>query len=122
MPKHIMMMWVAGGATLLAASLAYVSSRPSVAPVLARAQAGWARLRRKVPRAAFRGMCRKDRGEVANSAESALRNKPFAAYRTAELARLEDEEREFRSYLDRLRGARDKAEFETFMAERRVAR
>jgi hypothetical protein len=35
------------------------------------------------------------------------------------LKRLEDEQREFRDFLDRLRFAKDKTEFDQFMAERR---
>jgi len=35
------------------------------------------------------------------------------------LHRLEEEQREFREFLKRLRMARDKAEFDQFMAERR---
>ena len=46
-------------------------------------------------------------------------NKAFDDYREATLKRLEEEEREFRSFLDRLRQAKDKSEFDQFMAERR---
>ena len=46
-------------------------------------------------------------------------NRAFAEYRDQTLRRLEEEEREFRDFLDRLRMARDKAEFDQFMAERR---
>jgi hypothetical protein len=46
-------------------------------------------------------------------------NTAFDEYRAETLRRLEDEEREFRSFLDRLRRARDKAEFDQFLAERR---
>ncbi|MBO0756360.1 MAG: DUF2852 domain-containing protein, partial [Bradyrhizobiaceae bacterium] len=35
------------------------------------------------------------------------------------LRRLEDEQREFKEFLQRLRMAKDKAEFDQFMAERR---
>lgn len=52
-------------------------------------------------------------------AKSASGNKAFDDYRDETLRRLEDEEREFQSFLDRLRKARDKSEFDTFMAERR---
>ncbi len=45
-------------------------------------------------------------------------NAAFDAYRTDTLRRLEEEQREFVEYLDRLRQARDKAEFDSFMAER----
>jgi hypothetical protein len=47
-------------------------------------------------------------------------NDAFDTYRQELLKRLEDEEREFRAYLDRLRKARDQAEFEQFMADRRA--
>ena len=40
-------------------------------------------------------------------------------YRTDTLRRLEDEQREFHDFLARLRMAKDKAEFDQFMAERR---
>lgn len=46
-------------------------------------------------------------------------NKAFDDYRDETLRRLEDEEREFQSFLERLRKARDKSEFDSFMAERR---
>ena len=46
-------------------------------------------------------------------------NRAFDDYRNETLRRLEEEEREFREFLDRLRMAKDKAEFDQFMAERR---
>ncbi len=46
-------------------------------------------------------------------------NKAFDEYRTETLRRLEEEQREFIDYLERLRQARDKSEFDAFMAERR---
>ena len=46
-------------------------------------------------------------------------NRAFDDYREATLKRLEEEEREFRAFLDRLRQAKDKSEFDQFMAERR---
>jgi hypothetical protein len=45
-------------------------------------------------------------------------NRAFDEYRTETLRRLEEEQREFREFLDRLRHAKDKAEFDEFMAER----
>ncbi len=47
-------------------------------------------------------------------------NRAFDEYRTETLRRLEDEQKEFGSFLDRLRFARDKSEFDQFMAERRT--
>ena len=46
-------------------------------------------------------------------------NRAFDDYRTETLKRLEEEQREFREFLDRLRFAKDKTEFDQFMAERR---
>ena len=46
-------------------------------------------------------------------------NHAFDEYRTDTLRRLEEEQREFMEFLDRLRHAKDKAEFDQFMAERR---
>jgi hypothetical protein len=46
-------------------------------------------------------------------------NVAFDEYRAETLRRLEEEQREFKEFLDRLRHAKDKAEFEQFMAERR---
>lgn len=46
-------------------------------------------------------------------------NRAFDEYRSETLKRLEDEQREFREFLDRLRFAKDKTEFDQFMAERR---
>jgi hypothetical protein len=46
-------------------------------------------------------------------------NNAFDEYRAETLKRLEEEQREFRQFLDRLRFAKDNAEFDQFMAERR---
>ena len=46
-------------------------------------------------------------------------NRAFDEYRTETLRRLEEEQREFRDFLERLRMAKDKSEFDQFMAERR---
>jgi Protein of unknown function (DUF2852) len=47
-------------------------------------------------------------------------NRAFDEYRQETLRRLEDEQREFQEFLRRLRMAKDKAEFDQFMAERRT--
>jgi Protein of unknown function (DUF2852) len=46
-------------------------------------------------------------------------NTAFDAYRQETLRRLEDEQSEFTEYLENLRQAKDKAEFDQFMADRR---
>jgi hypothetical protein len=45
-------------------------------------------------------------------------NRAFDEYREETLRRLEDEQREFLEFLARLRHAKDKAEFDQFMADR----
>lgn len=46
-------------------------------------------------------------------------NAAFDEYRMETLRRLEDEQREFQDFLERLRHAKDKQEFDQFMDERR---
>jgi len=46
-------------------------------------------------------------------------SRAFDEYRAETLRRLEEEQREFIEFLDRLRHAKDKTEFDEFMAERR---
>lgn len=46
-------------------------------------------------------------------------NRAFDEYRQETLRRLEEEAREFRDFVQRLRSAKDKAEFDQFMSERR---
>lgn len=52
---------------------------------------------------------------------SASGNWAFDEYREETLQRLEEEQREFQAYLERLRHAKDKSEFDQFMAERNGA-
>ncbi len=54
-------------------------------------------------------------GQPASSGNSAFDN-----YRQETLRRLEDEQREFKEFLERLRFARDRDELDQFMAERRA--
>ncbi len=46
-------------------------------------------------------------------------NRAFDEYRAETLNRLEEEQREFKEFLERLRFAKDRAEFDQFMSERR---
>ena len=46
-------------------------------------------------------------------------NRAFDEYRMETLRRLEEEQTEFRDFLDRLRHAKDKEEFDQFMAQHR---
>jgi hypothetical protein len=46
-------------------------------------------------------------------------NRAFDEYRVETLRRLEEEQVEFKDFLDRLRHAKDKEEFDAFMAQHR---
>lgn len=46
-------------------------------------------------------------------------NAAFDEYREETLKRLEEEQREFKGFLERLRVAKDRAEFDAFMSDRR---
>ena len=46
-------------------------------------------------------------------------NVAFDEYREETLRKLEEDQREFQNYLDKLRAAKDRAEFDQFMNERR---
>ena len=46
-------------------------------------------------------------------------NAAFDEYRAETIKRLEDEQKEFVEYLEKLRQAKDKQEFDQFMADRR---
>lgn len=60
---------------------------------------------------------RRDNGIDARAFAS-TGNAAFDAYRAETLKRLEDEHREFLDFLQKLREARDKAEFDQFMQQR----
>ena len=51
--------------------------------------------------------------------QSSSGNVAFDEYREETLRRLDEEQREFRDFLDRLRAAKDRAELDAFMTERR---
>ena len=48
-------------------------------------------------------------------------NRAFDEYKADTLRRMEEEQKDFGAFLERLRFAKDKAEFDQFMAERRAA-
>lgn len=56
---------------------------------------------------------------AAQRAAASSGNAAFDEYREETLRRLEDEQNQFEDYLDRLRQAKDKAEFDQFMEDRR---
>jgi hypothetical protein len=51
--------------------------------------------------------------------QTSSENRAFDEYRAETLRRLEDEQREFKEFLGRLRVARDRAELDQFLSERR---
>ena len=58
-------------------------------------------------------------GAGGNPQQPTSGNHAFDEYRAETLRRLEDEQKEFSAFLERLRFAKDKAEFDQFMNERR---
>jgi len=65
------------------------------------------------------GRMRERMGNFGGFGPPSSGNHAFDEYRAETLRRLEEEQREFRDFLDRLRFAKDKAEFDQFMADRR---
>ena len=70
-------------------------------------------------RMAQRWDSRMDRWSRKAHAYGSSGNRAFDEYREETMRRLEDEQREFRDFLERLRAAKDRAEFDQFMADRR---
>jgi hypothetical protein len=60
-----------------------------------------------------------NRGEWWRPAPSSSGNRAFDDYRSETLKRLEEEQREFKEFLERLRFAKDRSEFDQFMNDRR---
>jgi len=54
------------------------------------------------------------------AARAPERQSAFEEYRAETLRRLDDEQKDFQDFLGRLRTAKDRAEFEQFMADRRT--
>ncbi|MCC6001761.1 MAG: DUF2852 domain-containing protein [Pararhodobacter sp.] len=67
----------------------------------------------------FGSSCSKRRNALhAHHIKASSGNAAFDAYKSDTLKRLEDEQAAFGAFLDRLREAKDKAEFDAFMEER----
>ena len=66
----------------------------------------------------FSKSCTKRSFRSAGMAMRSTGNSAFDAYKADTLSRLEREQEEFESFLERLRDAKDKAEFDQFMDER----
>lgn len=70
----------------------------------------------------FTGTCARSRGALRARGATSSGNSAFDAYREETLRRLEEEQEAFQAFLERLRAAKDKAEFDAFMEERARAR
>jgi hypothetical protein len=68
----------------------------------------------------FNGSCAKRTGGKVHLAATwkSSGNSAFDAYKTETLRRLEEEQEAFEAFLERLRAAKDKAEFDQFMDDR----
>ena len=72
----------------------------------------------------FNGSCRSARRAKFRNVHTAMKpsgNTAFDAYKQDTLRRLEEEQEAFESFLQRLRDAKDKAEFDAFMEDRAKA-
>lgn len=92
MPRHLAMWMAAGGSALVSAAITYAVTRPRCAP----ASSG-----------------NRDR------ASKSVRDTAFEEYRASRLRELDEDERDFRDFLEKLRGALDRAEFDQFMQTRK---
>lgn len=68
----------------------------------------------------FNGSCKSRRHGLGHKFNSSG-NSAFDAYKADTLKRLEDEQGAFEAFLQRLRDAKDKSEFDTFMEDRAKA-
>lgn len=122
MPKHSTLWLMAGGSAVLSAALTYAVTRPSAAPVVSRLRQGRAWLSGRMAVLLPRWNNRQaDAGAASRWHNEAppVQSSAFETYRADTLRRLADDERAFQDFLERLRHAKDRAEFDAFMAERR---
>jgi hypothetical protein len=132
MPKHVWMMWLmAGGGTLVGATLTYWATRAELAPATSRIRSGWRKVREALPTILPR---RKSQNhDFSSQMYSARQHNPvshravmtpsgsaaFDEYRDTQLKTLEREAQDFRAFLQRLRDARDRDEFDAFLREKK---
>ncbi|SHJ91198.1 Protein of unknown function [Shimia gijangensis] len=69
----------------------------------------------------FSKSCRRSHHRSHGMRMSPTGNRAFDSYREDTLRRLEDEQANFEAFLERLREAKDKSEFDQFMADRASA-
>ncbi len=121
MPKHTTLWLMAGGSAVLSAALTYAVTRPSAMPVVSRIRRGGSWLSTRItglfPRQSYRAA--DTAGARWDNGSPPVQSSAFEAYRADMLRRLADDERSFQDFLERLRHAKDRAEFDQFMAERR---
>ena len=79
----------------------------------------WDHKRQRLQEKMERMKSRMDGGSRWWSGSPSSGNSAFDEYKTETLRRLEEEQREFREFLNRLRTSKDRAEFDQFMNERR---
>jgi hypothetical protein len=79
----------------------------------------WERRRERMQRRMQRMQSAAERWGCGSTYRASSGNYAFDEYRAETLRRLEEEQREFVAFLDRLRHAKDKAEFDQFMAQHR---
>lgn len=122
MPKHELMMWlIAGGGTLAGSTITFLATRRAPQSIIFPARS----LGRAIARGsgAFMAMSRNAVSNFRAPAESSRgsdQNRAFEEYRTSEIERLEQEQRAFAEYLQRLRDVRDRQEFEDYLASRKT--
>ncbi len=80
---------------------------------------GRARAWRCQPRGQWYNTANQGRGWRFGGRMASSGNAAFDEYRAETIRRLEEEQKEFVEYLEKLRKAKDKAEFDQFMADRR---
>ena len=110
----------------MGATLTYLMTRRALAPVAGPIQDTWERVLAVFRRPTTRGdnvsamhATGRDAGGGRTAEPTRAANPAFEEYRSAALRKLDEEERQFREFLDRLRFAKDRAEFDEFMSERR---
>ena len=126
MPR--MMMWLAaGGSALAGATLTYVMTKSRLSPAGESIRYNWTKARRAAGKAAAWPLSLVPKSESMKwqtaetfSSEGGTYHSAFDEYRASTLKALADDEREFQDYLERLRHAKDRSEFDQFMSDRKL--
>lgn len=132
MPKHALMWWAAGGGALAGAMLTYWMTRSALvpsdlAPLGSKVRSGVSSVANRA-RSATSWFARKAEPDTAArdtrhvsraTAPAPTGHSAFDAYRDGVLRQLDQDANDFAAFLDRLRFARDREEFEAYLADRR---